>query len=354
MKIDVEAYLPDAEAYAKAFNVDVDEALRRLLLQDKIAALNTLLQSKESSTFAGLWIEHTPTFRVVVQLTQGNKDSILKYVQDPQIAAVVDVTYAAHSQESLTATHDKVMQIADMLKLPIESGTVLQKNRVEVYVTDRSGFEDALLKANQQLPDNVDIVEVSALARPEQNWYGGNFLASCTTGFSLRNGAGTKFSSSAGHCPAAAVVPLTFYASFYSGAYDFGVLTLPSGDVAKNWAADSDGSAPTPYYREITGYTLNAPVGSAMCKYGKTTFFTCGTIEQNNYNYRGSATWYLVKSTSTTQKISCPGDSGAAWFSGNYAYATDSAGWCDLSINKAVVMPVARMIDKGYYPMTTP
>ncbi len=198
-------------------------------------------------------------------------------------------------------------------------------------------------------------------AIPEANWYGGKSLGNgaCTTGLSLRNSAGTlKFTSSAGHC-SFSIYPqhnLTVYASFDSGPYDLTVLTTSNSDTVKNWVADNDGSAPTPYYREINSYTINASVNSYVCKYGATTFYTCGTIEQNNYTYRGYSTWYLIKSASTTQKISCPGDSGAAWYSGSYAYGNHTAGWCDLSstYNKAVVMPIQQMINQGYYPMTQP
>ena len=57
-----EAYRTDAEAYVAAFGGTIDEAVRRLKLQEKIVELDEKLQVHESRVFAGLWIEHTPAF----------------------------------------------------------------------------------------------------------------------------------------------------------------------------------------------------------------------------------------------------------------------------------------------------
>ncbi|MFA5761870.1 MAG: hypothetical protein WC877_08970, partial [Dehalococcoidales bacterium] len=57
--------LKDAELYAKLNEVSVDEALIRLDLQNAAGELDAILTEKEADTFAGLWIEHTPDFKVV-------------------------------------------------------------------------------------------------------------------------------------------------------------------------------------------------------------------------------------------------------------------------------------------------
>ena len=59
----------ETEMYAKRHGVTIDEARHRLKLQDVAGELDAELSIKEAETFAGLWIEHTPTFRVIVQFT---------------------------------------------------------------------------------------------------------------------------------------------------------------------------------------------------------------------------------------------------------------------------------------------
>lgn len=48
------ALLEDAARYAVDFGVDLDEAVRRLQLQERVGALDQQLTIRESGTFAGL------------------------------------------------------------------------------------------------------------------------------------------------------------------------------------------------------------------------------------------------------------------------------------------------------------
>lgn len=350
-----EAYRRDAQAYVEAFGGTVEEAIRRLKLQIPVAELEKTLQDKEADKFAGLWIEHLPRFRVVVQLTKGNKQVIAQYVSNEELLSAIEVRAGRYTHGERRGRREGVVHALGRTRIPFEAEYRVQDDRIAVYVTEVAQLQAALQREGIQLPENVDIVAVEQLAVPQVNRYGGSSLNGCTSGLSVKNGSGTKYSSSAGHCSATQVSPLAILTggSFYGGAYDFSVLTVPSGDVIKNWVADNTNDA-TPYYREITSYTNRGAVGSVVCKKGASTNYTCGTIADRFYSYQGSATFILVNSTSTTSKISCGGDSGAAWYSGNTAHGNHAAGWCDLSNNKAIFMPVQGLLDKGYIPMTSP
>jgi hypothetical protein len=63
----------DAKVYAADQNIDLTEAFRRLRLQPTVGALSAELDIKERDSFAGLWIQHSPQFRIVVQLTSGGE-----------------------------------------------------------------------------------------------------------------------------------------------------------------------------------------------------------------------------------------------------------------------------------------
>jgi hypothetical protein len=88
--------------YARAYCVSVEEAERRMAIQlrdsvgpktepgppppqppDSIGTINATLQEKEAGTFAGLWIQHRPDYRVVVAFTRNSAATLAKYTKDP-------------------------------------------------------------------------------------------------------------------------------------------------------------------------------------------------------------------------------------------------------------------------------
>ncbi len=77
-----EALLEDAKTYASIYDVSVDEAAKRLTLQGIAENLNASLVTKEDATFAGLWIQHEPDYRVIVQFTNNGDVTIKSYIQN--------------------------------------------------------------------------------------------------------------------------------------------------------------------------------------------------------------------------------------------------------------------------------
>jgi hypothetical protein len=88
--------------YARAYCVSVQEAERRMEIQNRgamgpktepgrlppppandIGAINAALQAKEADTFAGLWIQHQPEYRVVAAFTRNAAATLAKYTKDP-------------------------------------------------------------------------------------------------------------------------------------------------------------------------------------------------------------------------------------------------------------------------------
>jgi len=51
--------------------------------RDSIGAINAVLQEREADTFAGLWIQHRPDYRVVVAFTRNAAATLAKYTNDP-------------------------------------------------------------------------------------------------------------------------------------------------------------------------------------------------------------------------------------------------------------------------------
>lgn len=88
--------------YARAYCVPIEEAERRMAIQlrdaigpkrepgpppapppDSIGAVAQAVSEKEAATFAGLWIEHRPRYRVVVAFTRNAAKTLAKYTRDP-------------------------------------------------------------------------------------------------------------------------------------------------------------------------------------------------------------------------------------------------------------------------------
>ena len=64
-----EGLAQDAGEYARLYDVPVDEAMRRLRAQEETVATTDRLQDVYGDRLAGLYIEHRPEYRIVVQLT---------------------------------------------------------------------------------------------------------------------------------------------------------------------------------------------------------------------------------------------------------------------------------------------
>jgi len=148
----------DAQAMAEDMGIPVDEALRRMQYQDDIGNLQVALTAEQAETFAGLWIEHQPEYRIVVQFTRDGEQTIRPYLEGKPWADRVEVRAAGTTLASLEAAMAETMQVLQALDLKVIAALNVQENRVEVIVIDRAWFEAELDKAGVQLPEHVELV----------------------------------------------------------------------------------------------------------------------------------------------------------------------------------------------------
>ena len=152
--------------------------------------------------------------------------------------------------------------------------------------------------------------------------YGGLPISTCTTGFTVRNSSGVRGVSTAGHCgnsQSLSGYSLTFRSERYSGSYDIQWHNA-SGHTYPNTIRVSSSTRSITATRSRTSQT----VGSQVCKQGKTTGYTCGTISTISYCASGACTW--VRVAGNGYNLSEGGDSGGPWFSGNTAYGSHTYG----------------------------
>lgn len=150
----------DAETMAEQLGISVDEAIRRSKLNDPIGTLQVELQRREADTFAGLWIQHEPAYRVVVAFTRDGKETIRPYVENTPLSDQIEVRTAEATLVELRAAQQEAGRLMDELGLNVASGINVQENQVELYVTDRSLFDATLQEAGVQLPDHVAVFTV--------------------------------------------------------------------------------------------------------------------------------------------------------------------------------------------------
>lgn len=332
-----EAVQRDVEAYAKTYRVSTDEALRRLQLQEVAGTMNARLTEEASDTFAGLYMEHKRRFRVVARFTRAVEQTLARYVRDTGLAGVAEARAAEVSLAALTDQQEAAYRAVRASGTPSSGSINLRENRVEIYVkaADRRRATDRVRRAEVSTPDlgEVTVISTANLPDDEVDVYGGLEItgggALSTTGFTVRRSDGKTGVTAAGHAPNTGTVrtptgpvATTFEAERApSGPYDIQWHSV-AGNTFTNVVRDSTSGTTRP----ITGVRLRASqaVGSSVCKYGRTTGYTCGTIASTTLCNNGSCTYVRVAGGSVN--LSEGGDSGGPWFSGNTAYGTHCVG----------------------------
>ncbi len=148
----------DAANYAEHYRVPIDEAVRRLERQDEIGRLGALLESKERDTFAGLWIQHEPEYKIVVAFTRDGEATMERYVRDGPLVDLLEVREARVTLVELQAAQAELGRRLGEAKIPASTGIDVTRNRVQVYVSDLPRFRSALHEEAVQLPPLVELV----------------------------------------------------------------------------------------------------------------------------------------------------------------------------------------------------
>ncbi len=141
-------------------------SVRRLQLQESVGKLGAELEANERDTFAGLWIEHEPEYRVVAAFTRDGEETIRPYVEGGLLEDIVQVREASATLAELQEAQERAGGLVRSFGIQVDSSIDVQQNRVEVEVTDRAQLESALQQANARLLERVVIVEVEELAQP--------------------------------------------------------------------------------------------------------------------------------------------------------------------------------------------
>lgn len=155
-----EALESDAQHYADAFDVELDEAIRRMELQGRLRDQPLELEQNEVDRFGGIFWEHEPEYRLVVMMTDGDEEAVREYFDDPDLLEILEVRTVEYTQNELRETRQEVTELLDELGVRVLSSTMIQDNQVEIYIADASIVDDALDAAGETLPEHVVIIEI--------------------------------------------------------------------------------------------------------------------------------------------------------------------------------------------------
>ena len=148
----------DAQWYADQYGVELPEAITRLTLQEPIGKMGAAIEANEKGTFAGLWIQHEPDYRVVVAFTKDGEGTVLKYIRDERLREIIEVRTAEATLRHLQDAQMKASRLVRGLGFQTASGINVFENRVEIYAADRTALEEALRENGKTLPDHVVII----------------------------------------------------------------------------------------------------------------------------------------------------------------------------------------------------
>lgn len=147
----------DLAAYARAHGVSVQEARRRMAQRNRLdpGHLQARLTQAEKATFAGLWVEHRPTYRVVVRFTRDPAGTLRKYTTDPLFVPQL----ASISLAELGAVRDRTFKDLWALGLQAEGGADIKAGRIYVHVGDPERVGAAVRGGRLELSPLVDLIE---------------------------------------------------------------------------------------------------------------------------------------------------------------------------------------------------
>lgn len=326
----------DVQAYAERYGVSKSAAQQALLLQDRAGDLEERLLATERDSFAGLWIEHAPEFRIVVAFRGDARAAVARHASAfPDLAARIVAKSVSYSLIELNSAAEALT--AGSVKPPFDLRIYERGNEVEVMVESHSALDKYLTESRLALPPEANVRVVASLAESTANIYAGLDIGSCTSGFTVRrNGTSTTGITTAGHCgPTMSYggTSLPHQWQNVGGPNDAQWHTTP-GYVDRNWTYNNA------YTIAITSKKTRdqQPIGMFVCHMGQATLYGCGEIVSKSFrpSYIPNATATFIQVSAFGYDLASEGDSGGPWWINNTALGIHSGHVCFVTCNDAL------------------
>ena len=331
-----EALFDDAGQYAAQFAVTPGEALRRLKAQQQSVAETDAIAREFQSRVAGISIQHSPDFRIIVLLT--GTDPVGDRNVDG-VPIVFKTGARATHVEAIQALRRHLIDLRNDLPNARGAGYDQRTGEVVLLVTpeDAAKFGIEAIRARAEQVGGVPVrVVVNALNESNMSVNGGgrveglNLLTNkqnlCTTAFVVTNGE-TNAITTAAHCPDqltyidrdGSTASLPMIGSWGAAYQDVQINGSPDSPLPLFYSNRGAGTL-----RQLVSWrnVASTRAGDYVCHYGESSGYSCATVELTDYAPPGdlcggpcSPTWVTVKGPNCI-----PGDSGGPVFSGEVAF----------------------------------
>lgn len=315
-----------SRALQRDLGLSPEQVTWQLAAQKAARQLNAELAPRLGGDFAGSWYDQKSGKLVVAVSSAKRAAEVRNAGAEPVVVAnsMAALDAIEHKLDTLVATDKTAMTGITSWRIDA------QRNAVVVTVQKGKPRAAALSGLGQA----VRIEENDIVPTVTAEWlHGGNAFNGCSVGFNAFDGAGTRYFVTAGHCGGVG------NAAFSNGVHigPFVASRFPGRDYA---AVRVDNTAywwQGPYVNAYNGggvYIVDnwwigrAPANTFVCKSGRTTGVTCGSVTASsvNVNYFDSNGNFIGTVNELTQHSACvePGDSGGSnlsTFSNGHAYA---------------------------------
>lgn len=309
------------ESLVDAYDISAAEATQRLEAQPEQTALARKLSNQLGTRAAGTWID-------------GETGALRVNVLDAAAAQQVEAAGAVPKRVDTSLRHLQRAQ-AELAEGAVPAGVAwavdVPANALVLSIP--RGANDARTAAFIADAKALDVpvrVERIAAAVVPHAFYGGQEIRGsgwlCSSGFIAASGS-TQYVITAGHCTELSPTWTTSSgqtigpeAGTSFPGNDYGRIRISNPSALQPVGAVVNGGGIT----DITG-SGRPPVGSTVCKSGRTTGTTCGQIQAYNVtvSYQGAGT---VRQMIQTNVCTQGGDSGGALFAGGTAVGVTSGG----------------------------
>ncbi|WP_327229245.1 carbohydrate-binding protein [Streptomyces murinus] len=307
-------------ALQRDLGLNRQQADRRLANEAEAGATAGRLRAAVGVHFAGAWVSGTLSDTLTVATTDPADARAIR-------ARGADAVVVHHSLAALDAAKARVDRAAahhGTTDTPVWYVDV--RTNALVVQAIRPSAAHSLLAAAGVDSSLARIVKSAERPRPLADLRGGDAYyidnsARCSIGFPVTRGTQQGFAT-AGHCGHAGSTT-TGFDQTAQGTFQASI--FPGNDMA--WVATNANWTATPYVNgssaQVAG-SVQATVGSSVCRSGSTTGWHCGTVQQLNT----SVTYQEGTVSGVTRTSVCaePGDSGGSFISGSQAQGVTSGG----------------------------
>src|SRR5262245_26111896 len=124
---------PELAMYAEAFGVPLAEVRQQWDASDDAGRLQQTLSKSEGDVFGGLWIQHLPTFQVVVRVLPGSEARIQQYVDEIGLTGVTRIVPTQTTLKQLE-TDQAALRTLIPREIDYASGIKVSEGTVRIWV----------------------------------------------------------------------------------------------------------------------------------------------------------------------------------------------------------------------------